>query len=73
MDLVSTAAKDMSSDSSYNAPAHVPAHYSQSMEAILFPDAGGRRFDIWVGDMTQGEATEMLEKHGHESDAAENH
>lgn len=34
-------------------------------------DAGGRRFDIWVGDMTQGEGTEMLEKHGHESDAAE--
>ena len=34
-------------------------------------DAGGRRFDIWVGDMTQEEATEMLEKHGRESYAAE--
>ena len=28
-------------------------------------DAGGR------SDMTQGDATDMLEKHGHESDAAE--
>ncbi|CAE7259271.1 unnamed protein product [Symbiodinium sp. CCMP2592] len=70
MDLVSTAAKDMSSDSSYNAPAHAVVVASSAASAQAF-DAGGRRFDIWVGDMTQGEATEMLEKHDHKSDAAE--
>ena len=37
MKLVSNMAKDMSSDSRYNAPAVVPAHYRQSMSATLFP------------------------------------
>ncbi|CAE7272705.1 unnamed protein product [Symbiodinium sp. CCMP2592] len=70
MKLVSNMAKDMSSDSSYNAPAHAVVVASSAASAQAF-DAGGRRFDIWVGDMTHGEGTEVLEKHGHESDAAE--
>ena len=42
---------------------------SFAASALAF-DAGGRRFDIWVGDMTEKEASELLKMHEHESAAA---
>ncbi|CAJ1414907.1 unnamed protein product [Effrenium voratum] len=67
MKLVSTTAKDMSSDSRYAATAHVLVAASSAASALAF-DAGGRRFDIWVGDMTEKEASELLNLHEqHES------
>ena len=40
---------------------------SSAASALAF-DAGGRRFDIWVGDMTEKEASELLNLHEqHES------
>ncbi|CAJ1451414.1 unnamed protein product [Effrenium voratum] len=69
MKLVSTTAKDMSSDSRYAATAHVLVAASSAASALAF-DAGGRRFDIWVGDMTEKEASELLKMHEHESAAA---
>ncbi|CAJ1389438.1 unnamed protein product [Effrenium voratum] len=68
MKLVSTTAKDMSSDSRYAATAHVLVAASAAASALAF-DAGGRRFDIWVGDMTEKEASELLKMHEHESAA----
>ena len=41
---------------------------SSAASALAF-DAGGRRFDIWVGDMTEKEASELLKMHEHESAA----
>ncbi|CAJ1390998.1 unnamed protein product [Effrenium voratum] len=69
MKLVSTTAKDMSSDSRYAATAHVLVAASFAASALAF-DAGGRRFNIWVSNMTEKEASELLKMHEHESAAA---
>ena len=42
---------------------------SSAASALAF-DAGGRRFDIWVGDMTEKEASELLKLHEQQESAA---
>mmetsp|Transcript_22920 Transcript_22920/g.47148 ORF Transcript_22920/g.47148 Transcript_22920/m.47148 type:complete len:439 (-) Transcript_22920:18-1334(-) len=63
MDTVSTFAKILSSDSSL---AHVIVCASSAAMAIAF-DAGGaeRQDNFWVGDLTEDEAKELLNLHGH--------
>ena len=41
-----------------------------SAASALAFDAGGRRFDIWVGDMTEKEASELLKLHEQQESAA---
>jgi len=66
MDTVSSFAKDLSSDSNL---AHVIVCASSAAMAISF-DAGGsaRQNDIWVGDLTEKEAEELLKLHEHHND-----
>eukprot|EP00439_Symbiodinium_sp_Y106_P030576 s8283_g3.t1 len=63
VDTVSTFAKILSSDSSL---AHVIVCASSAAMAIAF-DAGGaeRQDNFWVGDLTEDEAKELLNLHGH--------
>jgi len=66
MDTVSTFAKILSTDSKL---AHVIVCASSAAMAISF-DAGGsaRQKDIWVGDLTEKEAEELLKLHEHHND-----
>jgi len=69
VDTVSTFAKILSSDSSL---AHVIVCASSAAMAIAF-DAGGaeRQDNFWVGDLTEDEAKELLNLHGHKDKADE--
>ncbi|CAE7353608.1 unnamed protein product [Symbiodinium sp. CCMP2592] len=66
METISSFAKELSSDRKL---AHVIVCASSAAMAISF-DAGGsaRQKDIWVGDLTEKEAKELLTLRGHQND-----
>ena len=69
MGLVSSFAKEFSSDKMDQAPAHVIVLAEQISMALSFdPGCRLRCEDIWVGDLTQEEAQRLLALHGHRSD-----